>query len=156
MRGATAEAGAVDTLSKGLEAGGSRRGPTPTRTSSGGPPAWRRDFGGRRSEMPLPSRLARLLWWDVADLGPRGSGGLLGRGGASSASPRPRRCPSLVMDAPTSAGFTDAIGSTVSLAGEGEAWCTRALAWAGQLCPGSHATQTPALHPHPGLPPLAV
>ena len=68
--------------------------------------------------MPLPSRLARLLWWDVADLGPRGWGGLLWPGGASSAFARPCRCPSLVTDAQTSAGFTDTICSMVSLAGK--------------------------------------
>lgn len=47
-------------------------------SSRGGPPAWHRDFRGRRSEMLLPSRLVRLLWWDTADLVLRGWGCLLG------------------------------------------------------------------------------
>lgn len=39
-------------------------------SSGGDPPAWRRDFCGRCSEMPLPSKLVRLLRCDPAVLVP--------------------------------------------------------------------------------------
>lgn len=59
-------------------------------------PELMQDFGGRRSEMPLPSRLTGPFWWDAADLGPE-DGEPAGAGRASSALPRAHcRCPSLV------------------------------------------------------------
>lgn len=108
-------------------------------TSGWGPPAWCRDFCGSCSEMPLPSRLVRLLRCDPAILVPRGWGGLLGPGGAASALSRPRRDPSLAADVWKPAGFTDPTGSTVSLAGRGRDTVTLSPGTgAVQPCPGSH------------------
>lgn len=89
-----------------------------TPTSRWGPPAWHRDFWGRCSEMPLPSRLVRLLWWEAAGLLSRVQGDLPGPGGAALASPGSSRCPSLAMDAWKPGGFVDTICSPVSLAGK--------------------------------------
>lgn len=76
--------------------------------------------------------------------------------------PRPCRCPSLVTDAQTSAGFTDAICSTVSWRGRRrmvplEPWhgLGSSVLGAMQSRHKLSGSQAP-LHPHPVLPPLAV
>lgn len=86
-------------------------------SSRWGPPAWRRDLCGSRSETPLPSRLVRLLWWDAEGLVPCEWGGLPGPGGAASALPRPSRDPSLATGAWKPPGFLDTMCPTVSSRG---------------------------------------
>lgn len=128
-------------------------------TSRWGPPPRCKGFCGRRSEMPLPSRLVILLWWDAADLVPGGWGGTPGPGGAASALPRPDMCPSLARDAWKHGGFTDTIFSMASLAWEEKTileFCQAALTQ-GLACPGSQAAQgTSSGVRHPWLPSLVL